>query len=178
MISAVDLVKGLGVYAGMDIIEVEGATGLYDTNYEGKADAALKALEDHDLVSEQRELMRRGETGRESERGQSAALPQHRQTYVPRAGTHGHADSHLAGPLSDRVRHRSVHAHTGQNEGYEPRFTQPVMYRQIDKRPTVRVSYMENLVAQGELTEEEAEVAVSVPASWASADISKLPVTL
>lgn len=50
VISAVDLIKGLGVYAGMDVIEVEGATGLYDTNYEGKADAALRALEDHDLV--------------------------------------------------------------------------------------------------------------------------------
>ncbi|MDR0372810.1 MAG: cofactor-independent phosphoglycerate mutase [Nitrososphaerota archaeon] len=50
VISAVDLVKGLGTYAGMDIINVEGATGLYNTNYEGKADAAIKALETHDLV--------------------------------------------------------------------------------------------------------------------------------
>lgn len=50
VISAVDLIKGLGVYAGMDVIPVQGATGLYDTNYEGKADAALEALEDHDLV--------------------------------------------------------------------------------------------------------------------------------
>jgi len=44
VISAVDLVKGLGIYAGMDVIEVEGATGLYDTNYEGKAQAAVDAL--------------------------------------------------------------------------------------------------------------------------------------
>ncbi len=50
VISAVDLVKGIGSYAGMDIIKVEGATGLADTNYEGKADAALKALETNDLV--------------------------------------------------------------------------------------------------------------------------------
>ena len=50
VISAVDLVKGLGIYAGMDVIEVEGATGLYDTNYEGKAEAAVDALADHDLV--------------------------------------------------------------------------------------------------------------------------------
>jgi len=49
-ISAVDLIKGLAVYAGMDVIHVDGATGLYDTNYEGKADAALKALENHDFV--------------------------------------------------------------------------------------------------------------------------------
>jgi 2,3-bisphosphoglycerate-independent phosphoglycerate mutase len=50
VISAVDLVKGIGAYAGMEILEVPGATGLQDTNYEGKADFALKALEDNDLV--------------------------------------------------------------------------------------------------------------------------------
>jgi 2,3-bisphosphoglycerate-independent phosphoglycerate mutase len=50
VISAVDLVKGIGVYAGMKVIDVSGATGREDTNYEGKADAALKALEDNDLV--------------------------------------------------------------------------------------------------------------------------------
>ena len=50
VISAVDLVKGIGSSAGMKIINVSGATGLYDTNYEGKADAALKALEDNDMV--------------------------------------------------------------------------------------------------------------------------------
>jgi 2,3-bisphosphoglycerate-independent phosphoglycerate mutase len=50
VISAVDLVKGIGTYAGMQIINVSGATGLADTNYEGKADAALKTLEDNDFV--------------------------------------------------------------------------------------------------------------------------------
>jgi 2,3-bisphosphoglycerate-independent phosphoglycerate mutase len=50
VISAVDLIQGIGVYAGMDVIKVEGATGLYDTNYEGKARAAIDALKDHDLV--------------------------------------------------------------------------------------------------------------------------------
>jgi 2,3-bisphosphoglycerate-independent phosphoglycerate mutase len=50
VISAVDLVKGIGTYAGMQIINVPGATGLADTNYEGKADAALKAFEENDLV--------------------------------------------------------------------------------------------------------------------------------
>jgi 2,3-bisphosphoglycerate-independent phosphoglycerate mutase len=49
-ITAVDLIKGLAIYAGMRSITVEGATGLYDTNYEGKADAALKALENVDFV--------------------------------------------------------------------------------------------------------------------------------
>ena len=44
MISAVDLLKGIAVGAGMTSIEVEGATGSLETNYEGKADAAVKAL--------------------------------------------------------------------------------------------------------------------------------------
>ncbi len=50
VISAVDLIKGIGVYAGLDPIEVEGATGLYDTNYEGKARAAIEALKKQDFV--------------------------------------------------------------------------------------------------------------------------------
>ncbi|MEJ2126242.1 MAG: cofactor-independent phosphoglycerate mutase [Candidatus Bathyarchaeota archaeon] len=50
VISAVDLVKGIGVYAGMKVIEVPHVTGMYDTNYEGKADYAMKALEDFDMV--------------------------------------------------------------------------------------------------------------------------------
>jgi len=50
VISAVDLIKGIGVYAGLKVIEVEGATGLYDTNYEGKAQAAIDALRTDDFV--------------------------------------------------------------------------------------------------------------------------------
>ncbi|MDR1879710.1 MAG: cofactor-independent phosphoglycerate mutase [Tannerellaceae bacterium] len=50
VISAVDLIRGIGVYAGLEVIPVEGATGLYDTNYEGKARAALAALETNDFV--------------------------------------------------------------------------------------------------------------------------------
>jgi 2,3-bisphosphoglycerate-independent phosphoglycerate mutase len=50
VISAVDLVKGIGIYAGLESIDVPGATGLYDTNYEGKAQAALQALQTADFV--------------------------------------------------------------------------------------------------------------------------------
>ncbi len=50
VISAVDLIHGIGVYAGMKVIHVEGATGLYDTNYEGKAQAAVEALKTNDFV--------------------------------------------------------------------------------------------------------------------------------
>lgn len=44
VISAVDLIKGIGICAGMDVISVEGATGNYKTNYSGKADAAIEAF--------------------------------------------------------------------------------------------------------------------------------------
>jgi 2,3-bisphosphoglycerate-independent phosphoglycerate mutase len=50
VISAVDLIKGIGVYAGLENIKVAGATGLYNTNYEGKAQAALAALKEKDFV--------------------------------------------------------------------------------------------------------------------------------
>ncbi len=50
VISAVDLIRGIGHYAGLENIIVEGATGLADTNYEGKAEAAIKALRTDDFV--------------------------------------------------------------------------------------------------------------------------------
>jgi 2,3-bisphosphoglycerate-independent phosphoglycerate mutase len=50
VISAVDLIKGIGVYAGLDIVEVPGATGYLDTNYTGKAEAAIETLKTHDFV--------------------------------------------------------------------------------------------------------------------------------
>jgi 2,3-bisphosphoglycerate-independent phosphoglycerate mutase len=50
LISAVDLTKGLGLSAGFTIIPVRGATGYIDTNYKGKANAALRALNDFDIV--------------------------------------------------------------------------------------------------------------------------------
>jgi 2,3-bisphosphoglycerate-independent phosphoglycerate mutase len=50
VISAVDLIKGLGKILGLEVINVPGATGYYDTDYEGKARAALSALEETDFV--------------------------------------------------------------------------------------------------------------------------------
>ena len=50
VISAVDLIQGIGRYAGLRIIKVPGATGLADTNYEGKAQAAIEALKKDDFV--------------------------------------------------------------------------------------------------------------------------------
>lgn len=50
VISAVDLIRGIGRYAGLDVIEVEGVTGLWDTNYEGKTAAAIENLRTKDFV--------------------------------------------------------------------------------------------------------------------------------
>jgi len=50
VVAAVDLIKGIGVYAGLDVLRVPGATGYLDTDYRGKTEAALRALEDHDFV--------------------------------------------------------------------------------------------------------------------------------
>lgn len=50
VIAAVDLIQGIGVYAGMEMIKVDGATGLHNTNYEGKARATIEALKENDLV--------------------------------------------------------------------------------------------------------------------------------
>ena len=50
VISAVDVIKGIGICSNMEVIEVPGATGFLDTNYSGKVNAALEALKKHDLV--------------------------------------------------------------------------------------------------------------------------------
>jgi len=50
IISAVDLLKGIGIYAGLDVVDVPGATGYLDTNYSGKAEYALESLKTHDFV--------------------------------------------------------------------------------------------------------------------------------
>lgn len=50
VISAVDLIRGIGHYAGLNVVFVEGATGLADTNYENKATAAIECLKKHDFV--------------------------------------------------------------------------------------------------------------------------------
>ena len=50
VISAVDLIKGLGYASNMEVIEVDGATGLLETNYKGKAEAAINFLEKNDFI--------------------------------------------------------------------------------------------------------------------------------
>jgi 2,3-bisphosphoglycerate-independent phosphoglycerate mutase len=50
VVAAVDLVRGIGSYAGLESVDVPGATGYLDTNYEGKVEAALEALKEKDFV--------------------------------------------------------------------------------------------------------------------------------
>lgn len=50
VVAAVDLIRGIGVYAGLDVVNVPGATGYIDTNYGGKAEYALRELESKDFV--------------------------------------------------------------------------------------------------------------------------------
>jgi 2,3-bisphosphoglycerate-independent phosphoglycerate mutase len=50
VVAAVDLIKGIGIYAGLDVVNVPGATGYIDTNYRGKAEYALRELETKDFV--------------------------------------------------------------------------------------------------------------------------------
>ncbi|MCM8771314.1 MAG: cofactor-independent phosphoglycerate mutase [Candidatus Omnitrophica bacterium] len=50
IVSAVDLIKGLGRILGLEVLNVKGATGYYDTNYTGKAEAAIKSLKNKDFV--------------------------------------------------------------------------------------------------------------------------------
>ena len=50
VITGVDLLKGIGVFAGLDVIEVPGATGFFDTDYEAKGKYGIEALKDHDVL--------------------------------------------------------------------------------------------------------------------------------
>jgi 2,3-bisphosphoglycerate-independent phosphoglycerate mutase len=50
MISAVDLMKGIGIYAGLEVLDVPGVTGYIDTNYDGKVSYAIESLEKKDFV--------------------------------------------------------------------------------------------------------------------------------
>lgn len=90
VISAVDLICGIGRYAGLRHIEVEGATGLYDTNYEGKAAAALDALRTDDFVYLHVEAS--DEAGHEGD----VSL---------KIKTIENLDSRIVGPVSEAVQH-------------------------------------------------------------------------
>lgn len=90
VISAVDLIRGIGRYAELRHIEVEGATGLYDTNYEGKAAAALDALRTDDFVYLHVEAS--DEAGHEGD-------------ISLKIKTIENLDSRIVGPVSEAVQH-------------------------------------------------------------------------
>src|SRR5690606_35085851 len=66
----------------------------------------------------------------------------------------------------------------GHNEGDEPRFTQPLMYEEIGRRPTVRESYMQHLVSQGDLEEDEADAIRRTREQYFEEEYSKLEDTV
>lgn len=90
LISAVDLLKGIGKLAGMDVIEVEGATAYLDTNYAGKGRAALDYIYDHDLVIVHVEAP--------DEAGHNGNLP-------GKVGALEDIDRHILAPLYAMARH-------------------------------------------------------------------------
>ncbi len=89
VITAVDLIRGIGHYAGLRVINVKGATGLYDTNYEGKAEAALNALRADDFVYLHVEAS--------DEAGHDGSIPLKLQTITD-------LDNRLLAPIMEEVR--------------------------------------------------------------------------
>jgi 2,3-bisphosphoglycerate-independent phosphoglycerate mutase len=88
-ITAVDLVRGISRLIGWDLIEVDGATGYVDTNYAGKGQAALSALDDHDLVLVHIEAP--------DEAGHNADL-------AGKVRAIKNIDEHIVGPILERFR--------------------------------------------------------------------------
>ncbi len=88
-ITAVDLARGLATLIGFDVIPVEGATGLFDTNYAGKAAAAIEALKDHEVVFVHVEAPdEAGHSGNAAEKVKSLEL----------------IDRHIVGPVLEALR--------------------------------------------------------------------------
>lgn len=87
-ITAVDLVRGLAKLIGFDLIDVPGATGFIDTNYAGKGDAAVKALDDYDLVFVHIEAP--DEAG-------------HSGNAVAKANAISQIDKHIVGPVYEKL---------------------------------------------------------------------------
>ncbi len=89
VITAVDLIRGIGHYAGLRVIHVEGATGLYDTHFEGKAKAAIEALRTDDFVYLHVEAS--------DEAGHDGSIPLKLQTITD-------LDHRLLAPIMDELR--------------------------------------------------------------------------
>ncbi|MCD8493454.1 MAG: hypothetical protein LRY51_17015 [Geovibrio sp.] len=100
VIAAVDLIKGIGTFAGMNIINVPGATGFIDTNFEGKAEYAVKAFNECDYVFLHVEALmsgthgqHRGKSARSGEyKQQNASHPAGRTSLLRRLPDSGYAD--------------------------------------------------------------------------------------
>ena len=105
MISAVDLLKGIGVYAGLDPVKVEGATGYIDTNYDGKVMAALSALERGNFVFLHVEAP--------DEASHTGSLEKKIKAIES-------FDKHIVGPVVDGASKISQGTHSGCNRSFYP----------------------------------------------------------
>ncbi|MDR1066873.1 MAG: cofactor-independent phosphoglycerate mutase [Clostridiales bacterium] len=148
VISAVPLVRGIGALAGMDFWEVEGASGELDTNYEGKADAALKGLfEGYDLavvhIEAPDECSHNGDL-----LGKIEAIERTDGRCVARilAGLDKRGESYKMLILSDHKTLISTRGHDGDPVPY-------VIYDSDEKKGRAR-GYNERECAKGELIEE------------------------
>ncbi|TKG95533.1 cofactor-independent phosphoglycerate mutase [Puteibacter caeruleilacunae] len=142
VISAVDLIQGIGVYAGMDVLKVEGATGLYDTNYEGKTEAALNALKDHDYVYLHIEAS--DEAGHEGDVDLKVKTIENLDSRVVGPVLDALAESDLdvtVALLPDHPTPCAIRTHT--------RKPVPFIIRKPDERPDVVNCYNEDSVAKG-----------------------------
>ncbi|MCA9404074.1 MAG: 2,3-bisphosphoglycerate-independent phosphoglycerate mutase, partial [Candidatus Omnitrophica bacterium] len=143
IISAVDLVNGIGRLAGLDIIDVPGATGYFDTNYAGKAEYALKSLEDHDYVYVHIESP--DEAG-------------HVGSYKEKIRAIENIDKHIVGPIRDYV-----DAHPDSRMLVLPDHPTPVALRTHTHEPVGFAMYGKGIEHNGaELYNEESTRALGI----------------
>lgn len=128
VITAVDLIRGIGTLAGLRVIDVPGATGLYDTNYEGKAQAAIKALETDDFVYVHVEAS--------DEAGHDGDLDLKLKTIE-------YLDSRIVGPVYEAVKDKPVAI------AVLPDHPTPVAYRTHTNEPIPFLIYAPGMEADG-----------------------------
>jgi len=143
VISAVDLVRGIGRQAGLEVIEVPGITGYLDTNYAGKAEYALEALHRHDLVYVHVEAP--DEAGHNGDPGAKIQALEDFDRLV--AGP-------VAGGLADYPSARLL---------MTPDHRTPIPLRTHSREPVPYVLWGEGIAADGVAAYDEASAAVGTP---------------
>ena len=146
VITGVDLLKGIGAFAGFDIIDVPGATGYFDTDYEAKGKYAIEALKNHDVVFVHIEAP--DEAGHASDTAEKVrAIEQ--------------IDKHIVGPVLDSLKGQDFKAAilpdhpTPVSVGTHTRDDVPLIIYSSDKTGDESVSFDEQGVLKGSLDKKE-----------------------